>query len=317
MPVAGTNDRYLRSEVAIPIAYEKMEPNLIWGDIIKNVKEESNAFIYQYDSTGKSSDSKKKTPPPQTIGGKFPELDISRPTVTSGLLDSNGFSIRLTREVIRQAAGRNEIMRAYETAGFWLAEWINNAQITAMTGGATTPTWTPTTTWDSATATPVEDLRKFKYCMRREGYPYRLTDVYIHVDNYSELEGYLASLDVNAPKQQSVFGMPASGDSVYIPIAGANIHGLDSGITEGYVFGMDRNNPGAETHYYVDPQFSIVRVPYSTIVNGSKVSKSVPNIGIHFSQYTEDDTHDTVMQFWVEQRTVVNRAYALLYDSGI
>lgn len=315
--VSGTNDRYLRSNVAIPIAYEKMEPNLIFGDIIKNVKEESNAFIYSYDSAGKSGDSKKKTPPTHTIGGKFPELDISRPSVTSGLLDSNGFSIRLKREVVRQAAGRNEIMRAYETAGFWLAEWINTQQISAMTSGATTPTWTPTAVWSAANATPVEDLRLLKYQMRREGYPYRLTDCYVHTDNYGELEGYLASVDINATKQNTIFGTPSATDKVYIPIAGCNVTGLDSGITEGYILGMDRNNPGAETHYYVDPEFSIVKVPYKTLENGNVVSKSVPNIGIHFNQYTENDSHDTIMQFWVEQRTVVNRAYALLYDSGI
>jgi hypothetical protein len=42
--VSGTNDRYLQKGVAIPLIYEKMEPNLVWLGITRQIKELSNAF---------------------------------------------------------------------------------------------------------------------------------------------------------------------------------------------------------------------------------------------------------------------------------
>lgn len=316
--VSGTNDAYLRSDVAIPIAYKKMEPNLFWLDFVVPKAEESNAFMYQYDSTGKSGDSKKKTPPPYTQGQVFPEIDKSRRTTTAALLESNGFSMRLPREVIRSNKMESEVTECYETLGFWLAEHINTEISSALTSGATTPTWTPTDWGTPATATPVEDLRLLKYQMRREGYPFRMTDAVVHTTNFGELEGYLTSLDVSATKQEKIYGMPGDrGDSIYIPIAGCTLTGLDSGITEGAILAADRNNPAAELHYYVDPKFGQPKVSYLTMVDGKEQVKTVPNIGMHFSQYEEPDTHDTILQMWVEQKTVVTKPYGLLYDTGI
>lgn len=317
--VSGTNDAYLRSNVAIGLAYKKMEPLLFWLDFVSAKPEESNAFMYQYDSTGKSSDTKKKSPAPYEQGQKFPEVDRSRRATASDLLESNGFAYRIPREVVRSNKFESEIKECYDTLGFWLAEYLNTSIASAITAGATTPTWTPTAVWSStATATPVEDLRKLKYQMRREGYPFRLTDAVINVTNFQELEGYLTSIDINSTKQEKIFGMPGDrGDSIYIPIAGCNVTGLDSGITEGYILGLDRNNPAAEMHYYVDSEFGQPTISYPTIQDGKVQSKSVPNMGIHFSQYTEPDSHDTIIQMWVEQRTVVTKPYGLLYDSGI
>ena len=152
MTVSGTNDRYLRSDVALRVAYEKMEPYLVALDFVRPVPESDGKFMYIYSDTSKSGDTKKKQPVGYTQGGAFPELDFSRPSTAAALMESNGFSVRLPRNVIRQDAGKNEIMRCYENAGFWLAEWLNTKILAAMTGGATTPSWTPTDTWDSPSA---------------------------------------------------------------------------------------------------------------------------------------------------------------------
>ncbi len=318
MTVSGTNDRYLRSDVALRVAYEKMEPYLVALDFVRPVPESDGKFMYIYNDTSKSGDSKKKQPVGYTQGGAFPEIDFSRPSTAAALMESNGFSVRLPRNVIRQDAGKNEIMRCYENAGFWLAEWLNTKILAAMTSGATTPTWTPTATWDSTSATPVEDLRLLKYQMRREGYPYRLTDVLVNVDNLSELEAYLTAMDISAVKQERIYGMPGgNGDSIYVPVAGCTVTGLDSGITEGYALACDKGNPACEYHYYVDPKFGTARITYTTMQDGKKTQKTVPNMGVHFKSFEEDDTHDTIMQFWVEGKPVVINAYGLLYDNGI
>lgn len=316
--VSGTNDRFLRPEVAIRLAYEKMEPNLIFLNLVTPVKENDSAFMYRYDNTGKASDSKKEKPRKYEQGAAFAEIDRSRKVTAGDLTTSNGFAMRIPRDVIRNAtAGMNEIMDCYDYAGYWLAEYLNTNIAAAMVAGATSPTWSPTAAWSSATATPVEDLRLLKYQMRREGYPFRLTDTFVNITNFQELEGYLTSIDVNSAKQQQIFGNPQGGDTIYIPIAGCNVNGLDSGITEGYALGLDRNNPAAEYHFFNDPAFSMATISYLTMEGGVQTRKTVDNVGIHFNQYEEKDTHDTLMQFWVEQKTVVTKPYGLLYGSGI
>lgn len=316
--VSGTNDRYLRPDVAIRMAYEKMEPNLVFLDLVAPVRENDAAFMYRYDNTGKASDSKKEKPRKYEQGAAFAEVDRSRKVTAGDLTTSNGFSMRIPRDVIRNAtAGVNEIVDCYDYAGYWLAEYLNTNIIAALTAGATTPTWTPTSVWSAGTATPVEDLRLLKYQMRREGYPFRLTDAFVHITNFQELEGYLTSIDVNATKQAQMFGNPQGGDSIYIPIAGCTITGLDSGLSEGSILALDKNNPAAEYHYFNDPAYSTATISYQTMENNAPTRKTVNNVGIHFKQYEEDDTHDTIMQFWVEQKTVVTKPFGLLYDTGI
>jgi hypothetical protein len=322
MTMTGTNERWLRAKTALSIAYEAMEPYLVVFDLARFVPEPDGKFIYQYNDTNKSSDAKKKKPVLYEQGASFPEIDFSRPKWRSQLMESNGFSVRVPRNVIRQAAGgKNELVRAYENAGFWLGEWLGANVLTTMIAGATTPTWTPPATWDNAagTATPVEDLRKLKYAMRREGYPYRLTNAYVHTDNLSELEAYLTAMDISATKQQNIYGTPGgNGDSIYVPVAGCKVTGLDSGITEGGILAMDEKNKVAEFHYTVDSKYGGGdRISYKTMVDGREVTKTVPNIGLHFHSFDENDTHDTVLQFWVEGATVITNSLGILYDTGI
>lgn len=317
--VSGTVDKYLRKGAALRLIYEVMEPNLIWSAFVTPISEESNSFMYQYDSTGKSGDTKKQTPPMHAGGAKFARLDKSRRTTASGLTQQNGFEIAIPRSVIRSTSrGIQEVQDAYNTAGFWMAEWINTNILTALTGGATTPTWTPTAVWSAATATPVDDLIALEEQMDREGYPFRMTDVFVHKTNWYELKRYLTSVDVGDLKQKSMYGVPeVSKDRITIPVVNSVVHKVMSGLTEGYAFALDANNKSAEIHYYNDPLFSQASVTYKTMVDSKETTVTVPNMGIHFYQYVEDDTKDTIMQFWVENKTVVTKPYGLMYDSGI
>jgi len=293
-----------------------MEPNLFWLNFLPAIQEETNAFMYTYDNIGKASDPKKEKPSKYSQGAAFPELDRTRKVTASDLTKSNGFSMRIGREVIRANVGANEIMDCYNYAGYWLAEYLNKAIIDTMISGAPgTPSWTPTAVWSDATATPVEDLRLLKYCMRRETYPFRLTDAFVHVDNFKEYEGYLVNYPMTIG-QQSLFGMPDGGDVIQTPI-GARLRALDSGMNEGSIIGVDQNNPAGEIHYFNDPAYSMASFTYKTMFNGAVTVKQVDNIGIHFKQYEELDTHDTIIQFWVENKVVVTKPYGIVYYTGI
>lgn len=318
MPVTGTNDFYLRKEIALPVAYEKMEPLLFALDWIQPVPEPDAFFMYRYNDTSVTGDAKREEPAAHRVGGNMPEINFSRPLTASELMKMDGFSVRLPRQVIRAGAGGNEIMRCYENAGVWLAYWLNTKILTTLVAGATTPTWTPTVWSEEATANPVEDLRLLKYQMRREGYPFRLTDTIVNIENFGELEGYLTAMDINSVKQERIFGMPGgNGDSIYVPIAGCNVIGVDSGISEGGLLALDKVNPGAEFHYCVDSKFGTANISYNTMVDGKKTRKDVKNFGIHYDTYEEPDTKDTILQFWIEGKTVITNAYAYLYDTGI
>ena len=67
----------------------------------------------------------------------------------------------------------------------------------------------------------------------------------------------------------------------------------------------------------MDTAFSQATVTYRTVVDRTPQDVTVPNIGIHYDQYVEDESKDTILQFWVENKTVVTKPLGLLSDSAI
>lgn len=319
MPLEGTTDFFLRQGTALRLLYEVAEPYLWATKFVRPIKDDQDAFTYSYQATSKSADPKKKQPAHTQIGGDFPEIDLSRGSIGSGMTEARGFQIRIKRNVIRnQPKGIVEINRAYQVAGFWLSEYIHNSILTAIKAEATTPIWTPKAVWSDGTATPIDDLIKLEECMDREGYPYALTDVLVEKANWYELKGYLTSADVSDAKQRGLYGMPSIGkDIINIPVVDADVLKCKSGMDHGYVLGLDRNNPCAEYHYYVDSKFGTDTVQYETIIDGKRQMVTADNLGIQFETYEEQGTHDQILRFWVENKVVVTEPLAAQYDNGI
>jgi hypothetical protein len=315
----GTLDFYLQQGTALRLLYERAEPYLMAAQFVRAVQDTDASFIYRYDAVGMDADPKKKKPAHVILGGDFPEIDMSRPSYTTGMTESRGFAVRIKRVIMRkEPKGISEVLRAYKFAGYWMARYLNDNIITAITAGATTPTWTPTAVWSAAGATPVDDLIRLEAQMEREGYPYALTDVFIHKDNFYELKAYLTSVDINDVKQRLIYGIPVlKEDTMSIPVVGSDVHKVKSGLSEGYCLGLDRNNPCAELHFYNDSKFATDEVSYETIINGTKQMVTATNLGFHFEQIEDPNNHDTIMKFWVESKAVVTEAYAAMYDSGI
>lgn len=319
MPLEGTTDFWLKQGTALRLLYEVAEPYLWATKFVRPIKDDQDAFTYRYQDTSKSADPKKKQPAHAMIGGDFPEIDLSRGKVGSGITEARGFQVRIKRSAIRnQPKGIDEINRAYKAAGFWLADYINTSIITAITAGATTPIWTPTAVWSDGSATPVDDLIRLEACMEREGYPYALTDVLVEKTNWYELKGYLTSVDISDAKQRGLYGVPVIGkDAIRVPVVDADVLKCKSGLTEGYALGLDRNNPAAEYHYYVDNKFGTAQVQYETIIDGKRQMVTADNLGVQFETYEEQGTHDQILRFWVENKVAVTEPYAALYDNGI
>ena len=320
--VSGTNDRWLTAETALRTIYPKMEPELFWLDMFPAYKEDQPTFMYETDTKGASGDPKKKKPSMQRVGAKFPEIDFSNETITPEVVNAKGFAYRISSDLLRGPPNgiRNQYLKAYTRAGQWLAEALNAEVLAAMKAGATTPNWNPTAVWSSSNATPSKDLILLKGQMHREGYPFKLNQVYVNYANFNELEILLADKDSSGNARAIWNAIQKPDDRTLVePYSGIPVTYLDSGLNEGYILGIDTRNPVVEIHYFNNPEFATpnIRVQAGQNADGDPIFKNVKNFGLGFSTYKEDDTHDLVMQFMYDFKPVVTQSYGILYGSGI
>ena len=322
--VSGTNDRWLQKGIALPLIYEKMEPLLMWPKYLMAIPETEESFPYLYDDTGKSGDPKKKRPVRIVRPGSFPEIDRSVRSSSAAAMESNGFAMRIPYKVIQRAAqGKAEIMECYERAGYWMSEFINTNILTTLLAGATAATSSVTAAWSEATATPAKDLINWHKDMRREGYPFRQSDAFVDEANWYELSEKVTFYDADYASKEKIHGIvDVAADTIYIPAAKQTVHLVmnDSdlgGLTHGTLLGLDKNNRAAELHYFNDPNFSMAKIRYETMVGDKKTVQTVPNIGIHFRQRQDEETLDTLLEFWYENKCVVTKPYGLLKATGL
>jgi hypothetical protein len=319
MSVTAPNEEFLTKRFIVPKMYEIMNPLLAWTDIFPQVKATAPVVAYKQESTSDSGDTKKRKPKLMTTSGQWTYVNISQFEMKSATLNKKGFAIKIDQDALDYVEGVDEIQRAMRKTAFWMAEDYNDrisAEITAS-GTALSTNWTPTAVWSDSNATPIADLEDLEDCFIREGYPYRLTDVFIHKDNFKELKKYLTSIDINQFKQEKLYGVPTNGsrDAIDIPVVGATVHRLLSGVTEGSIIAIDRNNPGMTIFYNQSPRYSVVANNYETFVNGQKVSKSL-SYGFNFNKYFDNETHETVIQLWYDNKPVVIEPYAIATDTN-
>jgi hypothetical protein len=320
MSVSAPNEEFLTKKFIIPKMYEIMNPLLAWTDIFPMVRATAPVVGYKQETVSDSTDTKKEKPKLMTTSGQWTYVSISQFTQKAATLNKKGFAIKIDQDALDYVEGVDEIQRALKKTGFWTAEDYNDrisAEISAS-GTALAGTWGPAVDWADPNATPIADLEDLEDCFIREGYPYRLTDVFINKTNFKELKKYLTSLDINQYKQENLYGTPNNGkrDSIEIPVVGTTVHRLLSGVTEGSIVAIDRNNPGMTIFYNQSPRYSALNGNYDTMVNGQKISKSL-SYGFNFNKYFDNETHETVIQIWYDNVPVTIEPYAIATDTGI
>lgn len=313
--ITGSNEMFLNKEFIVPKIFELMSPYLSFLDLIEKVKSTSRSVQFKKETVSDASDTKKKTPRKRSTSAKWTYIDITPMTVDSAVLSKEGFAVRVDEDALDYIEGVDEIKRAYRKMAYWLAESLNTRGGDALLNGATaTVGWVPPAVWSAAGATPVEDLRKLKYQMKREGYAYKLTDVLCNDTNMEELEGYLASFVTNDTKQTSVYGNPiVQNDRIDIPIVGT-VRSLLDAIPEGTLVGIDRRNPAATMYYNNSARYATDTITYKG-PDGQYVT--VPNFGFNVKTYVEDESHDTIIQMWFDNTIVVKEPYAIIKGTGI
>ena len=319
MTVTAPNEEFLTKRFVIPKIYEIMNPLLAWTDIFPMVKATAPVVGYKQETVSDSTDSKKGKPKLMTTSGQWSYVTISQFTQKAATLNKKGFAIKIDQDALDYVEGVDEIQRAFRKTGYWIAEDYNDrisSEITAN-GTALSTDWTPSAVWSDANATPIADLEDLEDAFIREGYQYRLTDVYVHKTNYKELRKYLTSIDINEWKQQNLYGNPSGrSDILSIPVVGVNVHRLLSGVDEGSVVAIDRNNPGMTIFYNQSPRYSAMTGTYDTMQNGQKVSKTL-SYGFNFNKYVDQETHETVIQLWYDNAPTMIEPYAVATDTGI
>jgi len=319
--VSGPNEKFLTKEFVVPKIYEIMNPLLSFVDMFPKVQATARTIAYRQESTTDSEDLLKQYPRTLTSSSQFAYVSISQMTMKAAALNKKGFAIKIDQDAIDFVEGVDEIQRALRKVGFWLAQDYDNQVSAAITadGTALSGNWAPNAVWsDIANATPIADLEELEDLFIRDGHPYRLTDVFVHRTNFKELKKYLTSIDIGERKQTDLYGMPATGtkDLMTIPAVGADVHRLLTGVNEGSVIAIDRNNPGMTIFYNNSPRYSTNTGAYNVIEGGKRVTKPY-SFGFNFNRYTDQETHEEVMQFWYDIAPTVIEPYAIATDTGI
>lgn len=300
------NDEFLRKEFVETEVFELMEPQLYFLDFLPKVQTDAKSVKYRYEDTSAATDAKKKKPRKQTASAKFAMVSISDLNVGSALLSKEGFEVRIDEDAQQYAEGVDEIDRAFRRVAYYLADAVNTKILSVVTSDVNTTTnhFDPAVKWsDQGSAKPIDDLIGFAQDMRREGYPYRLTDTYVHSNEYWELMRYLTFLDTGMEKQKAVFGIPnISEPVVVIPAVGnVKVHELLSSMETQDILGFDQRFPCGTFYYAKNPKYPM------TTEN---------ELGFHLHSFEDNNTHDLIYQFWIDFTVAVKEPYAALFNDG-
>ena len=299
------NEEFLQKEFVESKIFEIMNPQLYFLDFFPKIRADAKSVSYKSEDTSAATDTKKRKLRDLTPGAKFAKVTVSDLTMGAAIISREGVEIRIDEDAQQYAEGVDEIDRAYRRAAYYLAESVNTKILNAVTAGVTTSTtyFDPPVEWSDPSAKPIEDLINIGEDLDREGYPYQMSDVYIHFAEYYDLLRHLTFLDVGNEKQKTVFGVPnILQPTITIPVLGnVAVHKLKSSITTQDIIVFDRNFPAGTYYYAVNPKYP------QTVEN---------DIGFHVNNFEDNDTHDTVFQFWIDSAIAIKEPYAAIFNDG-
>ena len=278
------------------IVNKKLEQNLDFKDMFPVVRTDALSFAYFTDLTTAGADIAAGTqalPSELMELGQLDEIETSSIAVSYGGMERFGYQMRFSKRQLREAAIIDEISRAVDRAAFGIAKKMNDDIISAIAANGQS-LGNGAADWAAAGATPVEDLLTFKNASMVEGYPYELTDMFLHQNNYFELMKYIQGIDINWV--QSPFG--AMGD---LPVInGVRLHNVRAAqVVEDSYYGMDSRFPGITIYEFVDSDKSVIE-------NGH----------VNMNVFEEERyPYNTVVEMFVERGLAAKLPYALYYDS--
>ena len=301
------NETYLQKDFVADHIVSIMNPALEWHPLLPKVKADSKAIWAMREPTSAASDTARRAPRQRTAGSKFVKVGVTALEEVTTSLQSYGLEIRVDEDAIRYTEGIDMIDRAFNRAAYYLVNDVNSQVGAALCSGVRQlqagdkffDKLTPV--WSNPSADPVGDLQLLVADMEQDEYTYEATDVYLNRENFDELQRWIMSLDVVKAEREEVWGLPNFKQaSVAIPVLGLTIHRTKS-VPEGHLIAIDGRQPPATYYFGINPKFS---------------AGESNDIGFNLHSYVDDDSHDTVFQFWTDFATLVKEPLAGLYYSG-
>jgi hypothetical protein len=303
--VSLPNEDYLQKEFVETEIFEILNPLVYFLDFLPKVQVDAKSVAYKYEDTSASTDTKKRKLRDLTPGAKFAKVTVSDLKAGAAIITREGVEIRIDEDAVQYKEGVDEINRAYRRAAYYLAESVNTKILAAIVAGVTTSTtaFDPSVEWSDPAAKPIEDLIDIGEDLDREGYPYQMSDVYIHSNEYYDLIRHLTFLDAGDEKQKTVFGVPnILQPTITIPVLGnVAVHKLKSSMTTQDILVFDRQFPCGTYYYSVNPKYPM---------------ETENDIGFHVNTYDDEETHDTVFQLWIDSSIAIKEAYAAIFNDG-
>jgi len=301
------NEMYLQRDFVADRVVSIMAPALEWAPLMPKVRADTKAIWALREPTSAASDTARRAPRARTAGSKFVKVGVTSLEEITSTMQSYGLEVRIDEDAIRYSEGIDMIDRSFRRVAYWLTRDINDRIGAILCSGIrqlqagdrfydkTSPKWS------DPSADPIGDLQLLVADVEQDEYTYELTDVYLNKDNFDELQKYLMTLDVVKAEREEIFGLPNfKMASVNVPVLGLTVHRTRS-VPEGTLVGIDGRQPPASYYYGLDPRFA---------------AGQDNDLGFNLHNYVDQDSHDTVFQFWVDYAVLVKEPLAGIHYLG-
>jgi hypothetical protein len=312
------NDFWIQKEFYEPYILEKIDQALEWMNFLPRTFADSESITGNKDTYTADNDPRKRMPPLRGAGSKFVKIGISELEEVSAIMADRGFEFSISERTLRYQYNIDEGTRTLNRAARWLASFINTQVISSMvdanegvTRSAATQKFYDRTVvaWSDEGSNPIEDMLLMTDDMENLGIGYSPTDWFVYKTNFSELRNRLITLDVDLPQKERIFGVPeAKADTIFIPALGGTVHKVNYGLIEGDILAIDRGmSPG--TYYYgTNPRYA------PAIEATNEDGKLIKNdYGLHSHKFFRDESHEDVVQLWVENAIMIKDPTAGLF----
>jgi len=242
MTVTLSPKQFLRKNVIEGIANKQLEQQLDFKDVFDVVFTDAVSVTYSEDTTTAGDDITSETMGAPLDMGELSELtsiEVSKITQKAGMLKPFGYQIKVSERDIRRSEVIDELTRAVDRSAFGMAKKINDDIVTKLSAVTNDITEVAgDAAWNADTADPIKDIVSFQEAMDVEGFPYQMTDLFLHKTNFYELKKFMLGIDRS-------WALDPTGGQKDVPnLMGVNIHNTHSTqLSESNIIGLD-SRPG-------------------------------------------------------------------------
>jgi hypothetical protein len=226
------------------IANEQLEKDLQFVNLFDIVGQTEKTLTYFQDLTTAGEDYEAGvTTKPFDLGelSTLPEIEISPITQKTGMLQPFGFQVKVSADDIARSAIIDDLSRAVFRGEEIMARYMDDKLLDILKAATNDISEVSgSSVWSGDDATISSDIISFQKAFNIPGYKTKLTDLFLHKDNFYEAKDYYASLIIGAT------GRPEQvGDEEIIDTGlGTLLHcAISDKIGEGGYVGLD-TRPG-------------------------------------------------------------------------